>query len=74
MINACKLHHVENIWNLAIFIQETKNQTVEPPDLIEINAIIAYDLKKIQEDVKDHDLKKHQEDIKNKKNLENQQL
>ena len=39
-----------------------KNQTLEPPDLIQINAILAHDLKKLREDVK------------KKKNLENQQL
>ena len=54
MINACKLRNVESIGDLAIFIQESKNQTLEPPDLIEINAILAHDLKKLQEDVKKH--------------------
>ena len=38
------------------------NQTLEPPDLIQINAILTHDLKKLREDVK------------KKKNLENQQL
>ena len=33
MINACKLRNVENIGDLAIFIQESKNQSREPPDL-----------------------------------------
>ena len=37
MINACKLRNVENTGDLAIFIQETKNQTLEPSDLIQIN-------------------------------------
>ena len=32
MINACKLRNVESIGDLAIFIQETKNQTLESPD------------------------------------------
>ena len=52
VINACKLRNVENIGDLASFIQETKNQTLEPSDLIQINAILAQDLKKLQEDVK----------------------
>ena len=39
--------------NLELRIsKETKNQTLEPPDLIQINAILAHDLKKLQEDVK----------------------
>ena len=42
MINACKLRNVENIGDLAIFIQETKNQTLEPPELIQINAILGW--------------------------------
>ena len=62
MINACKIRNVESIGDLAIFIQETKNQTLQPPDLIQINAILAHDLKKLQEDVKIQ------------KKLENQQL
>ena len=62
MINSCKLRNVENIGDLAIFIQETNNQTLEPRDLIKINAIFAHDLKKLQEDVKIQ------------KKLENQQL
>ena len=45
-----------------LHIQETKNQTLEPPDLIQINAILAHNLKKLQEDVKVQ------------KKLENQQL
>ena len=53
MINSCKLRNVENIGGLAIFIQETNNQTLEPRDLIKINAILAHDLKKLQEDVKE---------------------
>ena len=61
MINACKLWNVEGIGDLAI-IQETKNQTLETPDLIQINAILAHNLKKLQEDVKVQ------------KKLENQQL
>ena len=44
-INAFKLRNVENIEDLAIIIQKTKNQTLEPPDLIQINAILAHDLK-----------------------------
>ena len=59
LINTYKLRNVENIGDLAIFIQETKNQTLEPPYLIQINAILAHD-----------DLKKLQEQNK----LENQQL
>ena len=60
MVNACKLR---NVGDLAIFIQESKNQNLEPPDLIQItNAILAHDLKKLQEDVKKH------------KSLEEQQL
>ena len=62
MINSCKLRNVENIGDLAIFIQETNNQTLEPQDLIKINAILAHDLKKLQEDVKEQ------------KKWENQQL
>ena len=62
MINSCKLRNVENIGDLAIFIQETNNQTLEPRDLIKINAILAHDLKKLQEDVKEQ------------KKWENQQL
>ena len=58
----CKLRNVENIGDLAIFIQESKKQTLEPPVLIEINAILAHDLKKLQENVKKH------------KTLEDQQL
>ena len=61
MINAYKLRNVKNIGDLAIFIQESKKQTLEPPVLIEINAILAHDLKKLQEDEKET------------KNLENQQ-
>ena len=59
MVNACKLR---NVGDLAIFIQESKNQNLEPPDLIQINAILAHDLKTLQEDVKKH------------KSLEEQQL
>ena len=61
MIHACKLWNVEGIGDLAI-IQETKNQTLEPPDLIQLIAILAHNLKKLQEDVKVQ------------KKLENQQL
>ena len=52
MMNACKLRNVDNIGDLAIFIQETKNQTLEVLDLIQIIAILAHDLKELQEDVK----------------------
>ena len=52
MIYACKLRNVENIGDLAIFIQETENQNQEPPDLIQNNAILAHDLKELQENVK----------------------
>ena len=51
MINAYKLRNVENIGDLAIFIQDTKNQNLEPPDLIQINAILAHDLNKRQEGI-----------------------
>ena len=58
IINACKLPNVENIGDLAIFIQETKNQSLEPPDLIQINAILAHDLKELQEDVEKQEMGK----------------
>ena len=55
---AKSIFHVENIEDLAILIQETKNQTLEPPDLIQINAILAHDLKKLQEDLKKQKMEK----------------
>ena len=35
----------------TVSCQKIKNQTLEPPDLIQINAILAHDFKKLQEDV-----------------------
>ena len=61
MINAYKLRNVENIGDLAIFIQDTKNQNLEPPDLIQINAILAHDLKKLQQDVKEQKKSENQQ-------------
>ena len=45
MINAGKLQTVENIEDLAIYIKETKNKNLEKEDLIQVNAMLAHDVK-----------------------------
>ena len=45
MINAGKLQTVENIEDLAIYIKETKNKNLEKEDLIQVNAMLALDVK-----------------------------
>ena len=45
MINAGKLQTVENIEDLAIYIKETKNKNLEKEDLIQVNAMLAVDVK-----------------------------
>ena len=45
MINAAKLQTVENIEDLAIYIKETKNKNLEKEDLIQVNAMLALDVK-----------------------------
>ena len=45
MINAGKLQTVETIEDLAIYIKETKNKNLEKEDLIQVNAMLAHDVK-----------------------------
>ena len=36
---------MENIEDLAIYIKETKNKNLEKEDLIQVNAMLAHDVK-----------------------------
>ena len=48
---------MENIEDLAIYIKETKNKNLEKEDLIQVNAMLALDAKRLKK--KEVDNAKH---------------
>ena len=51
MINAKKLQNVENLQDLAIYIKDAKDRNLEKEDLIDLNAMLAQDVKKLKNEV-----------------------
>lgn len=53
VINAMKVRDMKNISDLAIFIDETKNMNLDVSNLIEINAMLALDVKNFKKEIDD---------------------